>query len=100
MLEKLKRNKSGVLYVYLVLIICLAAGIFFGFLFMNVVGVMQESINPLLAESNWASATHFTTFYYASLFVTNFWQYIVAFVVFVVAFWAYIYSQRRGAGYQ
>lgn len=93
------QNKRGVLFVYMVLIIALIAGIFFAFFYMNVIEKVQDTINPLIAEDQWAAATHYSLLYYATLFVTNLWTYIVAIIVFILAYWAYIYSQRRGAGY-
>lgn len=99
MFKKLNRNKRGVLYVYVVLMVALAAGVFFGFLFMNVIGTLQESINPLVGSEEWATTAHDTVFYYAATFITNIWQYIIVLVVFIVAYWAYIYQQRKGAGY-
>lgn len=66
---------------------------------MNLVEQVQASMNPLLASDQWATAAHYDAFYYAASFVTNVWTYVIAFVIFVLSYWAYIYSQRRGAGY-
>lgn len=99
MLRKFKRDKRGVLYVYGVLIMALAASLFFGFLLMNVVEKIQDAVNPLLDSEEWASDTHYDMFYYASLFVTNIWTYIMAFIVLIIAYWGYTYSQRKAAGY-
>lgn len=77
----------------------LAAGIFFAFLFMNVIEKMQDAMNPLLAQDQWATVTHYDTFYYAAQFVTNIWTYIIALIVFIVGYWGWVYSQRRSAGY-
>jgi hypothetical protein len=67
---------------------------------MNVVSKIQEAMNPLLTSDHWATTEHFNAFYYASLFLTNMWTYIIVFILFILGFWAYIYEQRKGAGYQ
>lgn len=77
----------------------MVTGIFFAFLFQNLISKIQDTLNPQLAQDQWASVGHYDAFYYAATFITNFWMYIAAFVVFIGAYWAYVYSQRRGAGY-
>ena len=98
-MKRFQRDKRAALYVYVVIAICLVAGAFFAFLMLNIVGGVQEVVNPNLSESEWLTEDHFTAFYYATAFVTNLWTYIFAFIIFVIIYWAYIYSQRRSAGY-
>jgi len=83
----------------MVLIISLIASVFFAFMFMTVIEKVQDALNPSLTDTNWVSEDHYTAFYYAATLVTNIWTYIIAFALFVLIYWAYIYSQRRGAGY-
>jgi len=83
----------------MVLIISLIASVFFAFMFMTVIEKVQDALNPTLGASSWASDNHYTAFYWAATLVTNIWTYIIAFVLFILAYWAYIYSQRRSAGY-
>lgn len=83
----------------MVLIISIIASAFFAFMLMNVIQGIQEAVNPVLAESNWISEEHYTAFYYAALLVTNVWFYIIVIIFFILAYWAYIYSQRKEAGY-
>jgi len=83
----------------MVLIVGLIAGVAFSFLFMSAFENIQEAFNPSLAEENWVSEDHYTTFSYAAGFVTNIWTYLIGFVVFILTYWAYVYNQRRGAGY-
>lgn len=78
----------------------IVAGAFFWFLYANVIQSVQENVNPQLGESEWATETHYAFFALANNFLTSFWTYLFALVVSVVAFWVYIYNQRRGAGYQ
>lgn len=87
------------LFVYMVLIVGLIVGVVFVFLFMSAFEHVQESFNPYLAEENWVSEEHYVAFGYAAGLVTNIWTYFIGFVVFILAFWAYVYNQRRGAGY-
>lgn len=84
----------------MVLIISLIASVFFAFMFMTVIEKVQDTINPQLIDTAWATEDHYTAFYWAATLVTNLWTYIIAFVLFILAYWAYIYSQRKGAGYQ
>lgn len=99
MSKQFRKDNRGTLYTYVTIILALAAGIFFAFLFMNLIEKIQDAMNPLLTQSQWATAAHYDAFYYAALFINNLWMGIVAFVIFIIAYWAYIYQQRRSAGY-
>jgi len=69
------------------------------FIFMTMIEQVQAAFEPALTTSHWISGDAYMAYYYAATFVTNFWQYILAFIIFIVAYWLYIYNQRRGAGY-
>lgn len=83
----------------MVLIISIIVGVFFWFLFANVIESVQDTINPTLADSNWMTTDHYNAFVYAANFVTYLWTFMVALIIFILAYWVYIYSQRRSAGY-
>lgn len=83
----------------MVLIMAIIVGAVFAFLFMDAIGGVQASLNLAVAEALDASPDYFTTFSLAATFVTNLWTYMVAVIFIILAYWAYIYSQRKGAGY-
>ena len=98
-LRRFRQNKKGVLYVYLVLIVSLFACVFIYFIYATAIQAVQEAINPLLAESEWLSGEHYTSFFYASTFVNALWTFFIALFIFGLLYWTYIYNQRRSAGY-
>jgi uncharacterized BrkB/YihY/UPF0761 family membrane protein len=83
----------------MVLVAVIAVGCVFGFLFMTAIGSIQDALNPMIEEGLSVSEEHLNTFSLAATLVTNLWTYIIAFIFIVAAYWAYIYSQRRSAGF-
>jgi hypothetical protein len=65
---------------------------------MTMIQGVQEGVNPLLGVSTWATTEHFNTFYLAASLVTNLWTYIIGIIIIGLAYWAWIYTQRRGVG--
>jgi hypothetical protein len=86
------------MYVYLVLILSLFTLIFLAFLFSSMVQSVQESFNPMLGVTSWVTAEHFNVFYLAASLVTNLWTYIIGVIILGLAYWAWIYTQRKGVG--
>jgi len=84
----------------MVLIISIIAAVFFWFFFANAIESVQEAINPTLASGNWVSTDHYNAFVLAANFVNYLWMFLVAIAFFILAYWVYIYSQRRSVGYQ
>jgi hypothetical protein len=84
----------------MVLIISIIVAVFFWFFFANVVQALQTALNPSLAEGNWMSTEHYNAFVLAANFVTYLWVFLVAIVIFILAYWVYIYNQRRIVGYE
>lgn len=83
----------------MVLIAIVVVGVFFWFVFANAIQGTQEAINPNLSEDKWASATHYLYFAFANNFLTYLWTFLVGVVVAVAAYWVWIYTQRKEAGY-
>lgn len=83
----------------MVVIIAIIAGCVVGFLLMSVIDEVQGAFNPILEANYVVNEDYYDVFGLAAAFVTNLWTYIIAFVIFVIAYWVYIYSQRSGAGY-
>ena len=98
-MKRLLKDTHGILYTYLVIIIALIAGIFFVFLFTNAIQAVQETLQSYLSVSNWGTTGIYAIFAEANNFVTNIWTYLAAFIIFIIGFWVYVYSQRKGAGY-
>ncbi len=83
----------------MVLIAIIVVGVLFAFLFMTVIAQFQTATEHSLAASQWASGDWYMAYYYATTFVTSLWQYIIVIILLIAAYWIYIYSQRRSAGY-
>lgn len=83
----------------MVIIIALIAGCVVAFLLMSVMAEAQEAFNPILEANYVVDEGYYDAFGLAAAFVTNVWTYIVAFIIFIIAYWVYIYSQRSSAGY-
>ena len=96
---KHKRNiltdKSGAVWIYIVLIATLFSVAFFGFLLSSGVQQFQEQINPELNESKWVSSSHFDAFVLAATFVNNLWILFPVILILGLAYWAYTEAQRR-----
>lgn len=78
------------------LIIAIPAIIVFSFIFATVVQNVQEAVNPDLTADSWATEEHFNVFYSAATVVTNFWMYMIPIALIGLAYWAWIYTQRKG----
>lgn len=90
------RCRSGVLYIYVVIIATIFAVGFFAFLFATILEQVQTAINPqLINVSRWASSDHAYTFEAAAWFVNNLWVALIAFVIFGLGYWGYTEAQRR-----
>lgn len=83
----------------MVLIAALIVGSIVAFLLMNVVSHVQDAFEPTLTTSHWISSEAYMAYYYATMLVTNIWTYIIAIIFIILAYWLYIYNQRRSAGY-
>ena len=84
------------MYVYLLLIIAIPALIVFAFMFGTVIQAVQEGMNPSLGVETWVDSEHFNVFYTAASVVTNFWTYILGIILLGLAYWVWIYTQRKG----
>ncbi len=94
-LRSLRSNNSGVLYVYLVIIIAILAVGFFAFIMSTGLGKIQENLNPSLGEDKWSTPQHFEAFNLAATFVSNLWVLFPAVLLFGLAYWGYVEAQRR-----
>ena len=83
----------------MVIIVALIVGAFFSFMFMNLISAVQTAYEPILPASQFISGDAYMAYYYAATFITGLWKYILAIVIIILAYWVYIYTQRKGAGY-
>lgn len=93
--RNLKTNQSGVLYVYIVIIITLFAAVFFSFLLASGIEQVQIQLNPSLGEEKWHSTQHYETFSLAAWFTNNIWLAFPALIIFGLMYWGYNEAQRR-----
>lgn len=82
------------MFVYAVIIAALLIGSVFAFLFMTVVGRMQEACNPIMQDNYVVDESYYDAFGLAVALVTNIWTYIFLIILFVLGYWVYIYQQR------
>jgi hypothetical protein len=68
---------------------------FFIFIMMSGVQSIQEAFNPQLEASNWMDTAHFNIFNVAASFVTYIWVFFIVFLVFGLAYWSWVYTQRQ-----
>ena len=84
------------MYVYLVFILGLMAVLGFMFLMSTAIQRIQTTFNPQLTNSSWIDAAHFNVFVLAAGLVTNIWFYFAVFIIFGLAYWGWVYTQRHG----
>jgi len=69
-----------------------------GFLWAVLYGVfvpLQAGIASAMSPYDVANSSY-QSYQLADTFMTNLWSYLLVFVVFILAYWVYIYSQRKG----
>ena len=86
------------MYLYVVLIITLVAGAFFWYLMAVVVESMQEATNSYYIEDNFPSVANYDAFALANTFINYFWTFFLAILVIGLAYYGWVYSQRKLAG--
>ena len=95
MLNKWRKNEQGLLMYFVVLVMCvLVVGIMW-FFFANAIQTVQESVNPLLGNSSFASQANYNTFNLANTFMNNLWLFFLVFLVLGLAYYGYVEAQRR-----
>jgi len=69
-----------------------------GFLFTIMYAVivpLRAAISSTMNQYDVANSTY-TNFTLADTFMNNLWAYFLVFVVLVLLYWVYLYSQRKG----
>ncbi|MHA2219478.1 MAG: hypothetical protein ACXACY_26510 [Candidatus Hodarchaeales archaeon] len=98
-MDSFKKNKRGVIFVYVVIIVSLISLAFVWFALASVVQRVQEGLNPSLNASAFADTDVYNAFVSASSFITYIWMFFLGLILFGLLYWAYIYSQRKGERY-
>jgi len=88
-----------VLYVYAVVLVTLFVMAFLWLVLYAVVVPLQAGINSIMAQYDVANSSY-QSYELANTFMTNLWAYLLVLVVLGLAYWIYIYSQRREVVYQ
>ena len=86
---------ARILYTFSVIIVALFV---MGFLFTVLYAVivpLRAAITSTMSQYDVANSTY-TNFELADVFMNNLWVYLLVFVVLVLLYWVYHYSQRKG----
>ncbi len=98
MLSKLLQNRKGGMYLYVVLILTLVVGAFLWYFMAVVVQSIQEATGSYYVEGNFPTAANFNTFSLANTFMNYFWTLFLVALVLGLAYYGWVYSQRKLAG--
>ncbi len=96
MLKRFRRDKRGVLYLYMVIILSLFACAFIWYVMGVCIQAVQEGTAASMASDKWVSNETYATFTLANTFVDNFWVYFLVLFVLGLLYYGYIFSQRKG----
>ena len=98
-MKKLKRNQKGFTYILITIVAFLFIIGLASFFFLMVMQPISVAIQPIansFHNSTWVMDTPLT---YAEQFMDYFWQFMLVFAMFGLAFWVWMYSQHRGQPY-
>ena len=89
--------QTRILYVVSVIIVFLFVMGFLWLIMYAVVTPIQAGIAAAMTPYDVANSTY-DSFELADTFLTNLWQYFLMIAAFGLAYWVWIYTQRREAG--
>jgi len=87
---------TGILYVFSVVLVSLFAMAFLWFVMYAAFTPIRAGITAAMTPYDVENSTY-TSFEYADTFMSNFWAYFLVILILGLAYWAYIYSQRKQA---
>lgn len=96
MLSRWRKDKRGILYLYIVLIMALVACGFVWYVIACAVQAVQVGVGSTISSDKWVSNSTYQTFDLANTFVNNFWTYFLVLLVLGLLYYGYIFSQRKG----
>lgn len=91
----IKPHPTRILYVAAVVIVSLFIMGFLWFFLYAVITPVQTAVASNMVQYDIANTTY-TNYELADTFMTNLWQYFLVIFVLAIAYWVYIYSQRKG----
>lgn len=94
-LPLIRPQPTRIIYVFGVLIVSLFIMGFLWFIMYAVITPIQASIATSMSPYDVANSTY-ANYELADTFMTNLWAYMLVFVVFILLYWVYLYSQRKG----
>ena len=97
----MRKNNSGVMYVYAVVIVGLFVMAFLWFVVWASFTPLRTGVTDIMTQYNNESSPY-PNFLLADTFMYNLWAFFMAIVVFGLLYWAWLYSQRKNmeAGYR
>ena len=93
-MRSFRKNKSGVLYIYAVLLVTLLVMGFFWFAFYSAYGPIRYAIVPSMAKYD--NDSTYNTFEYAETFVNSLFTFFLVIICLGLAYWVYNTSQQKG----
>lgn len=85
-----------VIYVFATIGVFLFLMAFVWFMFYAIIQPISASLTPVAASFHNSSWSLDQPLSLATSFMDNFWQFLLFFAMFGLAYWVYMYSQRRG----
>lgn len=97
-LPTLKPQPTRILYVVSVVLACLFILGFLWFCLYACMSQIQSAVASTMSQYDIANTTY-ANYELADTFFQNIWAYMLVIIVLGVAYWVYIYSQRKGQVY-
>ena len=98
-LPLIKPQPTRIIYVFATIGVFLFVMAFIWFLFYAIMQPISAAISPIATSfhnDSWSLDQPLTL---SLTFMDSFWEFLLMFAVFGLAYWVYSYSQRRGRQY-
>lgn len=86
------------MYLYVIIILTLIVGGALWFFVSLVVEKIQIATGPYFVEGSFPTAANFNAFSLANTFMNYFWTFFLVILVLGLAYYGWVYSQRKLAG--
>jgi hypothetical protein len=93
MFSKLRKNRKGVLYVYVTILAALVVWACLMFILNNVFSTVRSSCMSITDQLE----TNSTMYSLVDSFMSNLMTYLLIIALIGLTYWAYVYSQRKGS---
>ena len=95
-MKSLRKNQSGIIYVFVTILVFLFLVGFIAFTAMAIMLPIGSAIGPVAISYHDSSWPLYNQLSFALTFMTNLWTYFLAVGFFILVLWVYSYSQHRG----